>query len=106
MKIDKTLREDDLDILNGEHLIDGGYNQDIVEEDADYADADATLDAMLDDATDDYIPEESTGEYEVELVVAEPTKVTDVDGSVVLVTPGDVVTVKSESMKRINKSLD
>ena len=39
---------------------------------------------------------------EVEMVVAEPTKVTDVDGSVVLVAPGDTVTIKSESLKRIN----
>lgn len=94
MKIDKTLQEDeDIDILNGEHLIDGGYDQDEVNE------------SFEDDYIDD-VASEDVGEYEVELVVAEPTKVVDMDGSVVLVTPGDVVTVKSESMKRINKSLE
>jgi hypothetical protein len=39
---------------------------------------------------------------EVEMVVAEPTKITDIDGSVVIATPGDTVTIKSESLKRIN----
>lgn len=38
---------------------------------------------------------------EIEMTVAEPTKVTDVDGSVVIVSPGDIVTIKSESIKRI-----
>lgn len=39
---------------------------------------------------------------EVEMVIAEPTKLTDIDGSVVIATPGDTVTIKSESLKRIN----
>lgn len=39
---------------------------------------------------------------EVEMVAAEPTKVVDVDGSIVIVSPGDTVTIKSESIKRVS----
>jgi hypothetical protein len=38
---------------------------------------------------------------EVEMVVAEPTKITDIDGSVIIVSPGDIVNIKSESLKRV-----
>ena len=30
-------------------------------------------------------------------------KITDIDGSVVIATPGDIVTIKSESIKRFGK---
>lgn len=51
---------------------------------------------------DDFIEDEvSIDDYaEVEMEVAEPTKITDVDGSVVIATPGDIITIKSESIKR------
>ena len=41
------------------------------------------------------------GMAEVELVLAEPTKMVDADGSIVLAEPGDIVHVQSESIKRI-----
>jgi len=69
---------EELDIMDSEHLIDGGYeNDDVVLGEDDYA--------------------------EVEMEVAEPTKITDIDGSVVIATPGDIVTIKSESIKRFGK---
>jgi len=67
---------EELDIMDSEHLIDGGYEDDVLGEE-DYA--------------------------EVEMEVAEPTKITDIDGSVVIATPGDIVTIKSESIKRFGK---
>lgn len=62
------------------------------------------------DGEDDFIQDKIIGEdidtvdnyAEIEMVVAEPTKVTDVDGSIVLVAPGDIVTIKSESLKRVS----
>lgn len=70
---------EELDIMDSEHLIDGGYENDDVflGEQEDYA--------------------------EIEMEVAEPTKITDIDGSVVIATPGDIVTIKSESIKRFGK---
>lgn len=67
---------EELDIMDSEHIIDGGYD-DVVLGEEDYA--------------------------EVEMEVAEPTKITDIDGSVVIATPGDIVTIKSESIKRFGK---
>lgn len=67
---------EELDIMDSEHLIDGGYEDDVLGEE-DYA--------------------------EVEMEVAEPTKITDIDGSVVIATPGDIITIKSESIKRFGK---
>ena len=49
--------------MDSEHLIDDGYEDDVLGEE-DYA--------------------------EVEMEVAEPTKITDIDGSVVIATPGDI----------------
>jgi hypothetical protein len=40
---------------------------------------------------------------EVEVVLDEPTRMVDVDGSVVLAEPGDTITIKSESLKRIKQ---
>ena len=74
----KKITEDDLD-LNGEDDFTQDDKEFVIGEDIE---------------TDNYA--------EIEMVVAEPTKVTDVDGSVVLVAPGDTVTIKSESLKRIN----
>lgn len=68
------------DIMDSEHLIDGGYENDDV--------------VLGEEFEDDYA--------EVEMEVAEPTKITDVDGSIVIATPGDIVTIKSESIKRFN----
>lgn len=42
---------------------------------------------------------------EVEVVLDEPARMVDVDGSVVLAEPGDIVTIKSESLKRIRKDV-
>lgn len=67
---------EEVDIMDSEHLIDDGYEDDVLGEE-DYA--------------------------EVEMEVAEPTKITDIDGSVVIATPGDIVTIKSESIKRFGK---
>jgi hypothetical protein len=67
---------EELDIMDSEHLIDDGYEDDVLGEE-DYA--------------------------EVEMEVAEPTKITDIDGSVVIATPGDIITIKSESIKRFGK---
>lgn len=67
---------EELDIMDSEHLIDDGYEDDVLDEE-DYA--------------------------EVEMEVAEPTKITDIDGSVVIATPGDIITIKSESIKRFGK---
>lgn len=67
---------EEVDIMDSEHIIDGGYEDDVFGEGFE----------------DDYA--------EVEMEVAEPSKITDVDGSVVIVAPGDVVTIKSESIKR------
>ena len=67
---------EELDIMDSEHLIDDGYEDDVLSEE-DYA--------------------------EVEMEVAEPTKITDIDGSVVIATPGDIITIKSESIKRFGK---
>lgn len=75
------INEEEIDIIDGDHVIDGGYEDDFV---------------MGEDIeTDDYA--------EVEMEIAEPTKLTDVDGSVVIATPGDIVTIKSESIKRFSK---
>lgn len=64
------------------------------------------------DGEDDFTQDKIIGEdidvddyAEVEMTVAEPTKVTDVDGSVVIVSPGDIVTIKSESIKRVQLPL-
>ena len=70
---------EELDIMDSEHLIDGGYEDGVLGEEFE----------------DDYA--------EVEMEVAEPTKITDIDGSVVIATPGDIVTIKSESIKRFGK---
>jgi|BioPla2DNA2_1021312.scaffolds.fasta_scaffold25133_3 hypothetical protein len=67
---------EEVDIMDSEHLIDDGYEDDVLGEE-DYA--------------------------EVEMEVAEPTKITDIDGSVVIATPGDIITIKSESIKRFGK---
>ena len=67
---------EEVDIMDSEHLIDDGYEDGVLGEE-DYA--------------------------EVEMEVAEPTKITDVDGSVVIATPGDIITIKSESIKRFGK---
>ncbi len=67
---------EEVDIMDSEHLIDDGYENDVLGEE-DYA--------------------------EVEMEVAEPTKITDIDGSVVIATPGDIITIKSESIKRFGK---
>lgn len=40
---------------------------------------------------------------EVEVILDEPTRMVDVDGSVVLAEPGDIITIKSESLKRIKQ---
>ena len=40
---------------------------------------------------------------EIEVVLDEPTRMVDVDGSVVLAEPGDIITIKSESLKRIKQ---
>lgn len=60
------------------------------------------------DGEDDFTQDKIIGEdvdvddyAEVEMVAAEPTKITDVDGSVVVVSPGDIVNIKSESIKRV-----
>ena len=70
---------EEVDIVDSEHIIDGGYENDdvVLGEQEDYA--------------------------EIEMEVAEPTKITDIDGSVVIATPGDIVTIKSESIKRFGK---
>ena len=68
---------EELDLMDSEHWIDGGYEDDVLGEQEDYA--------------------------EIEMEVAEPTKITDIDGSVVIATPGDIVTIKSESIKRFGK---
>ena len=68
---------EEVDIMDSEHLIDDGYEDDVLGEQEDYA--------------------------EIEMEVAEPTKITDIDGSVVIATPGDIVTIKSESIKRFGK---
>lgn len=66
----------------------------IVEDDLDLdGEDDFTQDKIIGEEIDDYA--------EVEMTVAEPTKVTDIDGSVVIVSPGDIVTIKSESIKRV-----
>lgn len=67
---------EEVDIMDSEHLINDGYEDDVLGEE-DYA--------------------------EVEMEVAEPTKITDIDGSVVIATPGDIITIKSESIKRFGK---
>lgn len=58
------------------------------------------------DGIDDFIEDDGIMDIEdyaeVEMEVAEPTKITDVDGSIVIATPGDIVTIKSESIKRFN----
>lgn len=77
----KKITEDDLD-LNGE--------DDFTQDDKDFV--------IGEDVEDTYA--------EVEMVAGEPTKITDIDGSVLIVAPGDVVTVKSESLKRINKTIE
>lgn len=41
---------------------------------------------------------------EIEMTLAEPSKLVDADGSVVLVGAGDIVTIQSESLKRIKHS--
>lgn len=81
----RKLTEDDLD-LNGED--------------------DFTQDKIIGEAEIDTFNGSDEDYAEVEMVVAEPTKVTDIDGSVVLVAPGDTVTIKSESLKRLNKSVE
>ncbi len=66
----------------------------IVEDDLDLdGEDDFTQDKIIGEDIDDYA--------EVEMTAAEPTKVTDIDGSVVIVSPGDIVTIKSESLKRV-----
>lgn len=55
----------------------------------------------IDDSYDDYVEDYA----EVEMTLAEPGKLVDIDGSVVLVGPGDEITIRSESIKRINKTI-
>jgi len=64
---------------------------------------DFDMDGTQDFEDDTMLGEDGFGDdyAEVEMTVAEPTKVTDIDGSVVIVSPGDIVTIKSESIKRI-----
>jgi len=64
---------------------------------------DFDMDGTQDFEDDTMFGEDGFGDdyAEVEMTVAEPTKVTDIDGSVVIVSPGDIVTIKSESIKRI-----
>jgi hypothetical protein len=79
----KKITEDDLD-LNGEDDFTQDKKDFVIGEDMD-----------------------TEPEYaEVEVTAAEPTKLTDIDGSVLIVVPGDIVTVKSESLKRINKTVE
>ena len=79
----KKITEDDLD-LNGEDDFTQDKKDFVIGEDMD-----------------------TEPEYaEVEVTAAEPTKLTDIDGSVLIVAPGDIVTVKSESLKRINKTVE
>jgi hypothetical protein len=62
-------------------------------------------DFIEDGVVDTYVDSEDNF-AEVELVAAEPTKITDIDGSVVIITPGDIVNVKSESLKRVSKVIE
>ena len=74
----------------------------LIEDDLDLdGEDDFTQDKVIGEDVDTFVGGED--DYsEIEMVVAEPTKVTDVDGSIVLVAPGDVVTIKSESLKRVS----
>mgnify|MGYP001244629273 CR=1 FL=1 len=58
--------------------------------------------SMEDEFTDEPIIDDEKAE--IEMVLAEPSKLVDADGSVVLVGAGDVVTIQSESLKRIKHS--
>jgi hypothetical protein len=60
-----------------------------------------TDETFMDDETDDSMVDDGTAE--IEMVLAEPSKLVDVDGSVVLVGAGDVVNIQSESLKRIKQ---
>ena len=72
----------------------------LVEDDLDLdGEDDFTQDKVIGEDIDTFVGGEDYSE--VEMVVAEPTKVTDIDGSIVLVSPGDIVTIKSESLKRV-----
>jgi hypothetical protein len=72
----------------------------INEDDLDLDGIDDSFDTEVDSTMED--DTFMNNEYaEVEMEVAEPTKITDIDGSVVIVTPGDIVTIKSESLKRV-----
>jgi len=51
------------------------------------------------DMNDTDFEDDETEPVEVELIAAEPTKITGVDGSIVLVSTGDAITVSTESKK-------
>ena len=53
------------------------------------------------DVSQDLVDTDFDNYAEVEMTVAEPTKITDIDGSVIIVSPGDIVNIKSESLKRV-----
>lgn len=73
----------------------------ILEDDLDLdGEDDFTKDKIIGEDVDTFVGSDNYSE--VEMVAAEPTKVTDVDGSIVLVAPGDIVTIKSESLKRVS----
>lgn len=52
---------------------------------------------------EDTLADENIEMAEVEVILDEPTRMVDVDGSVILAEPGDVITIKSESIKRIKQ---
>lgn len=56
------------------------------------------FDADLDFAGEDTL---DGGMAEIEMTLAEPSKLVDADGSVVLVGAGDTLTIRSESLKRV-----
>ncbi len=94
MKFDKTLKEDFEDYDNGMLDLDG------------MPDGDGDLDDVgFDDGLDDFDSEFNDFDAEVEMTLGEATKLTDRDGSVLLAGPGDRVTIKSPTLKRINKAL-
>lgn len=97
MKIDKDkLKEDfDSDFVDGEVIdvddnMDENDDVDILDKDHLYTGGDSEM-------------FENKNYNEVEIVLSESTKLTDKDGSIVLAGPGDIVTIKSEVLKRVTK---
>ena len=76
------------------------FNKDKIKEDI----LDPDMDADVDIVGYDLDVDMDAGQMaEVELVLAEPTKMVDADGSIVLAEPGDIVHIQSESLKRIKR---